>query len=59
MAVQRKRCPEIRKNITILKSRVMENEKITGKHWLIYGVLYPLGVILLAAAVESVGRLIF
>ena len=37
----------------------MEMEKITGKHWLIYGVLYPLGVILLAAVVESVGRLIF
>ena len=37
----------------------MENEKITGKDWLLYGVLYPLGVILLAAAVESVGRLIF
>ena len=37
----------------------MENEVITGKHWLIYGVLYPLGIILLAAAVESISRLIF
>lgn len=37
----------------------MENEIITGKHWLIYGVLYPLGVILLAAAVETIGRMIF
>lgn len=37
----------------------MENEVITGKHWLIYGVLYPLGVIVLAAAMESIGRMIF
>ena len=37
----------------------MENEVITGKHWLIYGVLYPLGVILLAAALESIGRMLF
>ena len=37
----------------------MENEVITGKHWLIYGVLYPLGVILLAAAVESLSRIFF
>ena len=37
----------------------MENEVITGKHWLIYGVLYPLGVILLAAAAETIGRMIF
>ena len=37
----------------------MEMEEITGKHWLIYGVLYPLGVILLAAAVETIGRIFF
>ena len=37
----------------------MENEVITGKHWLIYGVLYPLGVIVLAAAMESLSRIFF
>lgn len=37
----------------------MEMEKFTGKDWLLYGVFYPLGVILLAAVVESLGRLFF
>lgn len=37
----------------------MEIEKFTGKDWLLYGVLYPLGVIVLAAAMESLGRMIF
>jgi hypothetical protein len=37
----------------------MEIEKFTGKDWLLYGVVYPLSVILLAAVVESLGRLFF
>ena len=42
-----------------LKSRVMENKEFFGKEWWLYGVLYPLGVIVLAAAMESLGRMIF
>ena len=37
----------------------MEMEKFTGKDWLLYGVIYPLCVILLAAAMETIGRKIF
>jgi hypothetical protein len=42
-----------------LKSRVMENKEFFGKEWWLYGVLYPLGVIVLAAACESIGRIFF
>ena len=37
----------------------MENEEFTGKEWWLYGVLYPLGVIVLAAAMESLSRIFF
>lgn len=37
----------------------MDMKEITGKEWLKYGVLYPLGLILLAAALESLERMFF
>ena len=37
----------------------MENKEFYGKERWLYGVLYPLGVIVLAAAMESLGRMIF
>ena len=37
----------------------MENKDFFGKEWWLYGVLYPLGVIVLAAAMESLSRIFF
>jgi hypothetical protein len=36
----------------------MDMEKITGKEWLKYGVLYPLGIILLGAVLDTIGRVL-
>lgn len=35
----------------------MEEKEITGKHWVLYGVIYPLAVILLAALAETISRM--
>ena len=34
----------------------MDMKEITGKEWLKYGVLYPLSLILLGAALDGISR---
>ena len=37
----------------------MENEKFTKREWIKYGILYPIGLIVMCAIADYIDRLVF
>ena len=40
-------------------AKKMENEKFTKQEWVKYGILYPIGLILMCAIADYIDRLVF
>jgi len=40
-------------------TKKMENEKFTKQEWVKYGILYPIGLILMCAIADYIDRLVF
>ena len=57
MAMQCWGCAEICKNLKTAKE--MENEKFTKWEWIKYGILYPIGLIVMCVIADNIDRLVF
>ena len=40
-------------------TKKMENEKFTKWEWIKYGILYPIGLIVMCVIADSIDRLVF
>ena len=50
-------CASLCKNLK--QQIVMENEKFTKWEWIKYGILYPIGLIVMCVIADSIDRLVF
>ena len=40
-------------------TKEMENEKFTKREWVKYGILYPIGLIVMCVIADNIDRLVF